>query len=79
MDLGKSHPMLLDEVAADFPGLTIIVTHPSGPCQGEAIAVAQHKADVYIDLSCSCPKYFPLIMKQNAARVLGLGREHANA
>jgi predicted TIM-barrel fold metal-dependent hydrolase len=51
--------MLLDDVAADFPGLTIIAAHPSVPWQDAAIAVAQHKANVYIDLSGWSPKYFP--------------------
>jgi predicted TIM-barrel fold metal-dependent hydrolase len=54
-----SDPMLLDDVAADFPGLTIIMAHPSVPWQDSAIAVAQHKANVYIDLSGWSPKYFP--------------------
>jgi uncharacterized protein len=57
--LRYSHPMLLDDVAADFPELTIIIAHPSVPWQDEAIAVAQHKANVYIDLSGWSPKYFP--------------------
>ena len=51
--------MLLDDVAADFPGLTIIMAHPSVPWQDSAIAVAQHKANVYIDLSGWSPRYFP--------------------
>ncbi len=57
--LRYSDPMLLDEVAADFPGLTIIMAHPSVPWQDAAIAVAQHKANVFIDLSGWSPKYFP--------------------
>ncbi len=57
--LRYSDPMLLDVVAADFPGLTIIMAHPSVPWQDSAIAVAQHKANVYIDLSGWSPKYFP--------------------
>jgi uncharacterized protein len=57
--LRYSDPMLLDDVAADFPGLTIIAAHPSVPWQDAAIAVAQHKANVYIDLSGWSPKYFP--------------------
>jgi uncharacterized protein len=54
-----SDPMLLDDLAADFPGLTIIMAHPSVPWQDAAIAIAQHKANVYIDLSGWSPKYFP--------------------
>jgi len=57
--LRYSDPMLLDDVAADFPQLTIIMAHPSVPWQDSAIAVAQHKANVYIDLSGWSPKYFP--------------------
>lgn len=51
--------MLLDDVAADFPGLTIVLAHPSVPWQDEAISIATHKANVYIDLSGGAPKYFP--------------------
>jgi uncharacterized protein len=57
--LRYSDPMLLDDVAADFPQLTIIMAHPSVPWQDAAISVAQHKANVYIDLSGWSPKYFP--------------------
>lgn len=115
--LRYSNPMLLDDVAADFPGLTIILAHPSVPWQDEAISMATHKSNIYIDLSGWLPKYFPtqlvraangqlrhkvlfgsdypvispdrwmasfadldmkpevlpLIMKQNAINVLGLG------
>jgi hypothetical protein len=57
--LRYSAPMLLDDVAADFPNLTIIMAHPSVPWQDEAISIATHKANVYIDLSGWSPKYFP--------------------
>jgi len=57
--LRLSNPMLIDDVAADFPGLTVILAHPSVPWQDEAISIATHKANVYIDLSGWSPKYFP--------------------
>ncbi|XRQ14022.1 amidohydrolase family protein [Actinomadura welshii] len=57
--LGLSNPMLLDDVAVDIPELTIILAHPSFPWQDEALAVATHKPNVYIDLSGWSPKYFP--------------------
>jgi uncharacterized protein len=57
--LRYSAPMLLDDVAADFPQLTIIMAHPSVPWQDEAISIATHKSNVYIDLSGWSPKYFP--------------------
>jgi predicted TIM-barrel fold metal-dependent hydrolase len=116
--LRYSAPMLLDDVAADFPALTIVLAHPSVPWQDEAISIATHKANVYIDLSGWSPRYFPpqlvraangllkrkvlfgsdfpvitpdrwladfagleikddvrpLILKDNAVRMLGLGR-----
>ena len=57
--LRYSNPILLDDVAADFPHLTVILAHPSVPWQAEAISMATHKANVYIDLSGWRPKYFP--------------------
>jgi predicted TIM-barrel fold metal-dependent hydrolase len=57
--LKYSNPMLVDDVAADFPGLDIILAHPSFPWQDEALAIALHKPNVYIDLSGWSPKYFP--------------------
>ena len=59
LKLRYSNPILLDDVAADFPGLTIILAHPSVPWQDEAISIATHKANVFIDLSGWSPKYFP--------------------
>ena len=57
--LRYSDPMLLDDVAADFPELTVVLAHPSVPWQDAAISMATHKANVYIDLSGWAPKYFP--------------------
>ena len=57
--LRYSAPMLLDDIAADFPDLTIIMAHPSVPWQDEAISIATHKANVFIDLSGWSPKYLP--------------------
>ena len=115
--LKYSNPMCLDDVAADFPELQIVLAHPSFPWQDEAISVCLHKQNVWIDLSGWSPKYFPpqlvqyantqlrakvlfgsdyplitpdrwlddfaqapfkdevrpLILKENAARLLGLG------
>jgi len=117
--LRYSNPMDVDDVAADFPDLPIILAHPSFPWQDEALAVATHKPNVHIDLSGWSPKYFPpqliryantllrhkvlfgsdypvitpdrwlsdfdtldikpevrpLILKDNAARLLGLAKE----
>jgi predicted TIM-barrel fold metal-dependent hydrolase len=115
--LKYGNPMLVDDVAVDFPEMPIILAHPSFPWQDEAISVCLHKPQVYIDLSGWSPKYFsptlvqyantllkhkvlfgsdypmltpdrwladferiairdevrPLILKENAVRLLGLG------
>ncbi len=117
LKLRYSDPMLLDDVAADFPSLQMILAHPSVPWADASISIATHKANVFVDLSGWLPKYFPpqlvraagsflrhktlfgsdfpvitpdrwtasfdelglkdevrpLIMKDNAARLLGLG------
>ncbi|MER7230090.1 amidohydrolase family protein [Streptomyces olivaceus] len=57
--LKYSDPMLVDDVAVDFPELRIILAHPSFPWQDEALAIATHKPYVHIDLSGWSPKYFP--------------------
>jgi uncharacterized protein len=57
--LKYSNPICVDDVAADFPELDIILAHPSFPWQDEALAIAVHKPNVYIDLSGWSPKYFP--------------------
>jgi predicted TIM-barrel fold metal-dependent hydrolase len=57
--LARSNPLLLDEIAADFPDLDVIMAHPSVPWQEEANSIATHKSNVWIDLSGWSPKYFP--------------------
>jgi len=56
--LSLSNPMLLDDVAARHPDLQIVMAHPSVPWQDEALSVATHKGNVWIDLSGWSPKYF---------------------
>jgi predicted TIM-barrel fold metal-dependent hydrolase len=68
--LKYANPMLLDDVAADFPDMPIILAHPSFPWQEEALSVATHKPQVYIDLSGWSPKYFPPILVQYANTLL---------
>ncbi len=49
----------IDDVAADFPDLTIVMAHPAWPWVEEQIAVALHKPNVYIDLSGWAPRFIP--------------------
>jgi predicted TIM-barrel fold metal-dependent hydrolase len=57
-------PMPVDDVAIDFPKLSIILAHAGRPLYGEtALFLARRHANVYIDVSGippkSLPKYFP--------------------
>ncbi len=58
MRIKYSNPVYLDDVAVDFPDMPIIMAHPSFPWQDEALSIASHKPNVYIDLSGWSPKYF---------------------
>ncbi|MDL5351957.1 amidohydrolase family protein [Microbacterium sp. zg-YB36] len=68
--LGLSNPMLLDVVAAEHPDLQIIMAHPSVPWQDEALSVATHKHNTWIDLSGWSPKYFPAELVRYANSML---------
>ncbi|SFL33652.1 amidohydrolase family protein [Geodermatophilus ruber] len=68
--LKYSNPMHVDDVAVDFPDMKIILAHPSFPWQDEALSVATHKPQVYIDLSGWSPKYFPPQLVQYANSLL---------
>jgi predicted TIM-barrel fold metal-dependent hydrolase len=68
--LRYSDPMLLDDVAADFPTLRLILAHPSVPWQDAAISMATHKQNVFIDLSGWSPKYFPAQLVRAAGSFL---------
>ena len=70
LKLKYSNPIYLDDVAADFPDMPIIMAHPSVPWQDEALSVATHKPNVYIDLSGWSPKYFPPQLVQYANTLL---------
>ncbi len=68
--LKYGNPMDLDDVATDFPDLTIILAHPSFPWQDEALSVSLHKPNVYIDLSGWLPRHFPPQLVQYANTLL---------
>jgi hypothetical protein len=68
--LQNSNPMLLEDVAMAFPDMQIIIAHPSWPWQDEALSLALHKPNVWIDLSGWSPKYFPPQLVQYANTLL---------
>jgi predicted TIM-barrel fold metal-dependent hydrolase len=68
--LDYTRPIHLDHLAADFPTLTIIAAHPSWPWADEALAIARHKANVFLDLSGYSPRYLPPAYVQFANTLL---------
>jgi predicted TIM-barrel fold metal-dependent hydrolase len=68
--LKYANPLYLDDVAVDFPDMPIVMAHPSVPWQDEALSIATHKPQVYIDLSGWSPKYFPPQLVQYANTLL---------
>jgi predicted TIM-barrel fold metal-dependent hydrolase len=68
--LGHCRPIFLDDVAVEFPELTIVMAHPAWPWHEEQLSVAMHKPNVYIDLSGWSPKYFPPAVVQYANTLL---------
>lgn len=57
LDYGR--PIYFDEIAIRFPNMKIVMAHFGWPWVDEAIAVALHKPNVYLDLSGWAPKYVP--------------------
>ena len=53
-----------------FPDIQIVLAHPSWPWQDEALSLAMHKPNVWIDLSGWSPKYFPPQLVQYANTLL---------
>jgi uncharacterized protein len=68
--LQNSNPMLLEDVAINFPDMQIVIAHPSWPWQDEALSLAMHKPNIWIDLSGWSPKYFPPQLVQYANTLL---------
>jgi predicted TIM-barrel fold metal-dependent hydrolase len=54
-----AHPSHIDQLAAGFPDMKIIMAHPGWPWVDETTAVALHKGNVYWEMSGWAPKYFP--------------------
>ena len=51
-----AHPAAIDQLAADFPNLSIVAAHPGWPWTEEMIAVAWKHQNVFIDTSAHLPK-----------------------
>ena len=55
IDFGR--PLYVDEVACDFPDLTIVANHGGWPWVNELVAVAWKHPNVYIEIGAVAPKY----------------------
>ena len=55
--MGGENPMLLDELACDFPDLTLVASHGGWPWINEMVAVARKHPQVYIEFGGIAPKY----------------------
>lgn len=65
-----SHPAFLDDLGADFPGVSFIAAHFGFPWYQEAVALALHKSNVHLELSGWAPGYLPPEIKREGARRL---------
>jgi uncharacterized protein len=63
--ISHAHPLSIDNLAASFPDLTIIASHPGWPWIDEMTAVALHKGNVFWELSGWAPKYFPESLRRD--------------
>jgi uncharacterized protein len=59
VELAYARPIHLDGVAARYPELPVIMAHFGWPWHLEAIAIALHKTNVYLELSGWAPRYVP--------------------
>jgi len=60
LDYGR--PIYIDKIAARFDNVDFIMAHFGWPWYEEALAIAYHKENVYIDISGWAPKYVPSIV-----------------
>lgn len=68
LEFAKPMPYM-DEVAANFPELKMILAHPARPWVDEQLEMIVHKANVYMDLSGWMPKYFDPLVVQYASTI----------
>lgn len=50
--LSESHPLKLEQVAIDFPGLNIVIAHMGWPWVSETVALLLKYPNVFADTSC---------------------------
>ena len=68
IDLAR--PILLDRIAARHPHMQIVLAHVGWPWHLEAVAMALHKSNVYLDISGWKYRYLPDEVKREIPRRL---------
>lgn len=53
----NDHPLMLDDVACDFPQLNLIACHAGWPWAAEMVAVARKHPKVFLEFGGLAPKY----------------------
>ena len=57
LPIKHDHPLQLDQVACDFPELTLVACHAGWPWTAEMVAVARKHPRVYLEFGGLAPKY----------------------
>ncbi len=68
IDLAR--PILFDRIAARHPGMRIVLAHVGWPWHLEAVAMALHKSNVFLDISGWRYRYLPDDVKREMSRRL---------
>jgi predicted TIM-barrel fold metal-dependent hydrolase len=68
IDLAR--PLLLDRIAARHPRMPIVLAHVGWPWHLEALAMALHKSNVYVDISGWKYRYLPDDVRREMSRRL---------
>lgn len=68
--LEDCHPRYVDRIAARYPDLNVIAARVAWPWQSEMIAIALHKANVWMELHGWSPRYFSDELKRELGKRL---------
>tara|TARA_R110002110_G_scaffold68080_1_gene184672 strand:- start:16403 stop:17308 length:906 start_codon:yes stop_codon:yes gene_type:complete len=55
--MAGENPILLDEIACAFPGLTLVASHAGWPHVAEMVAMARKHPNIYMEFGGLAPKY----------------------
>lgn len=70
LELENCHPRYVDRIAARYPDLNVIAARVAWPWQSEMIAIALHKANVFVELHGWSPRYYSDELNREIAKRL---------